>query len=438
VRAAIVGFGCRVNQSESEGMAAALRAAGWAIREVEQADVVVVNGCAITAAAEADGRAAVRRIARVNPAARVVVTGCWAESVRDGALGLPGVALVVGNAGKPDIVAHAADALRERGPDVAIARLRRQPHGAPRLDGESLRELPIDVDARARVLLKVQDGCDYRCSFCIVPSVRGPSRSLAPARVLAGLDGLVAAGVREVVLTGIHLGTYGRDLRPRSRLAELVAGALERLGPARLRLSSIDPHEVDEELLRLIATHPDRLCRHLHLPVQSCDDGVLRAMRRAHDVAEFVDLVARARRAVPDLAISSDVIVGHPGEDDEAFARTHDVLSMLPIAYLHVFPYSPRRGTLGPTLPGQVAPATIAARSRALRALSRAKAAAFRQGLADRSHDVVVHRRADAAGVWWGRTDHDVRVRVDGGASHAGARVRVHLEGDGWTARPIA
>jgi threonylcarbamoyladenosine tRNA methylthiotransferase MtaB len=429
VRAAIVGFGCRVNQSESEGMAAALRAAGWAIREVEQADVVVVNGCAITAAAEADGRAAVRRIARVNPAARVVVTGCWAESVRDGALGLPGVALVVGNAGKPDIVAHAADALRGRSPDVALARLRQR---------EPLRELPIDVDARARVLLKVQDGCDYRCSFCIVPSVRGPSRSLAPARVLAGLDGLVAAGVREVVLTGIHLGTYGRDLRPRSRLAELVVGALERLGPARLRLSSIDPHEVDEELLGLFAAHPDRLCRHLHLPVQSCDDGVLRAMRRAHDVAEFVDLVARARAAVPDLAISSDVIVGHPGEDDDAFARTHDVLCALPIAYLHVFPYSPRRGTLAPTLPGQVAPSTIAERSRALRALSRAKAAAFRQRLADRSHDVVVHRRADAAGVWWGRTDHDVRVRIDGGASHAGARVRVHLERDGWTARPIA
>ncbi len=429
MRAAIVGFGCRVNQSESEGMAAALRAAGWAIREVAQADVVVVNGCAITAAAEADGRAAVRSIARQNPAARVVVTGCWAESARADVLGLPGVARVVGNAGKPDIVAHAQAVLRERGPDVAIARLRRT---------DALRELPIDVDARARVLLKVQDGCDYRCSFCIVPSVRGPSRSLAPARVLAGVDALVGAGVREIVVTGIHLGTWGRDLRPRARLVDLVADALPRLGRARLRLSSIDPHEVDDALLRLLAAHPDRLCRHLHLPVQSCDDGVLRSMRRAHSVDEFVDLVARARALVPELAISSDVIVGHPGEDDEAFARTHDVLAALPLAYLHVFPFSPRRGTLAPSLPGQVAPATIAARSRTLRALSRAKAAAFRSTLVDRDHDVVVHRRADAAGVWWGRTDHDVRVRVEGGAIHAGARVRVRLASDGWTARPIA
>jgi threonylcarbamoyladenosine tRNA methylthiotransferase MtaB len=431
VRAAIVGFGCRVNLSESDGMAALLRARGWAICEVEHADVVIVNGCAITAAAEADGRAAVRRAARANPRARVVVTGCWAEAAREQAARLPGVALVVGNAGKPDIAEHAARVLAcdvGARPDVAIARLRR---------GDPLRELPSDVDARARVLLKVQDGCDYRCSFCIVPSVRGPSRSLAPAQVLAQLEALVAQGAREVVLTGIHLGTYGRDLRPRTELVDLVAAALPRLGPARLRLSSIDPHEVDDALLALVRGGSGVLCRHLHLPVQSCDDGVLRAMRRAHDAAAFVDLVARARAAVPELAISSDVIVGHPGEDDDAFARTHATLAALPIAYLHVFPYSPRAGTTAPSLPGQVASTTIAARGKALRALSRAKAAAFRASLADREHDVVVHRRPDRAGVLWARTDHDVSVRMQDGAMHAGARVRIRLGSDGWTARPI-
>ena len=431
MRAAIVGFGCRVNLSESDGMAAALRTGGWAICDVEQADVVIVNGCAITEAAEADGRAAVRRAARVNPQARVVVTGCWAEAAREQAASLPGVALVIGNADKPDIVEHATRVLARDSstrPDVTIARVRR---------GDPLRELPSDVDARARVLLKVQDGCDYRCSFCIVPSVRGPSRSLAPAQVLARLDAIVAAGAREVVLTGIHLGTYGRDLRPRVRLVDLVADALPRLGPARLRLSSIDPHEVGDDLLALVRDRPDALCRHLHLPVQSCDDGVLRAMRRAHDAAAFVDLVARARAMVPELAISSDVIVGHPGEDDEAFARTHATLAALPLAYLHVFPYSPRAGTTAPSLPGRVASATISARGKALRSLSRAKAAAFRASLADREHDVVVHRRPDRAGVWLARTDHDVSVRMQGGAAHAGARVRVHLGSDGWTAQPI-
>ena len=313
-------------------------------------------------------------------------------------------------------------------PDVRVGRLLRTP----------LQVLPPVADARARALLKVQDGCDYRCSFCIVPSVRGPSRSLAPAAVLARLDALVAAGAREVVLTGIHLGTYGRDLRPRMQLVDLVAAALPRLGPARLRLSSIDPHEVGDELLALVREHPAALCRHLHLPVQSCDDGVLRAMRRAHDAADFVDLVARARAAVPELAISSDVIVGHPGEDDDAFARTHATLAALPLAYLHVFPYSPRAGTVAPSLPGRVASATIAQRGRALRALSRTKAATFRASLAEREHDVVVHRRPDRAGVFWARTDHDVSVRMQDGATHAGARVRVHLGSDGWTARRIA
>lgn len=432
MRAAIVGFGCRVNLSESDGMAAALRAAGWAIGDVEAADVVVVNGCAITEAAEADGRAAVRKALRANPRARVVVTGCWAEAARDAAAGLPGVTLVVGNADKPDIAAHAARVLGrdpDARPDVAITRLSR---------GAVLRELPSDVGARARVLLKVQDGCDYRCSFCIVPSVRGPSRSLPTAAVVARLDALVHAGAREVVLTGIHLGTYGRDLQPRTGLAALVAALVPRLGPARLRLSSIDPHEVSDELLALLREHPRGLCRHLHLPVQSCDDGVLRKMRRAHDAADFVELVARARAAVPEIAISSDVIVGHPGEDDDAFARTHATLAALPLAYLHVFPWSPRAGTLAPSLPGRVANATITARGKVLRELSRAKAAAFRAGLADREHDVVVHLRPDRAGVVWARTDHDVSVRMVDGGAHAGARVRIHLGSDGWTARPIA
>jgi threonylcarbamoyladenosine tRNA methylthiotransferase MtaB len=432
VRVAIVGFGCRVNRSEAEGMAAALAASGWAIRGVEDADVVIVDGCAITAAAEADARAAVRRAVRANPGARVVATGCWAEAAREHATALPGVALVLGHAGKADIAEHARCVLgraADARPDVALARLRR---------GDPLRELPTAVDARARVLLKVQDGCDYRCSFCIVPSVRGPSRSLAPQSVLARLSAIVAAGAREVVLTGIHLGTYGRELRPRADLAALVAAALPRLGPARLRLSSIDPHEVGDELLALVRDHPRAICRHLHLPVQSCDDGVLRAMRRAHDSTEFVDLVLRARAAVPEIAISSDVIVGHPGEDDAAFERTRATLAALPLAYLHVFPWSPRPGTLAPSLPGRVASATIAARGKVLRDLSRTKAAAFRATLVDREHDVVVHRRPDRAGVLWARTDHDVRVRLEGGAEHAGARVRVRLGSDGWTARPIA
>lgn len=422
MRAAVLGFGCRLNASETEAMRAALVRAGVGTATIDDADVVVVNGCTITHAADRDAAAAVRRIHRRNPTAKIVVAGCYGASSTREAAALPGVALVVGNAEKPDIarlVARAA--VHDGAPDVAVARLTRD---------MPLRVLPPAADARARVLLEIQDGCDYRCSFCIVPSVRGPSRSLPQAEIVARARALAEAGAAEIVLTGVHLGTWGRDL-DRVGLPALVRSILPVLGDARLRLSSIDPHEVDDALLELLATEPRRICRHLHLPVQSCDDGVLARMRRAHRRQSFVDLVARATAAVPGIAISTDVIAGHPGEDDTAHASTRDTLAALPLAYMHVFPYSVRRGTAAAAMPDKVESATVTRRAAELRSVSAMHESAFRAAHGHGLLDVVVHRRPDARGVWWAVSDHDLAVRLSAdAAAFAGRRALVRAVGD--------
>jgi threonylcarbamoyladenosine tRNA methylthiotransferase MtaB len=429
VRAQVIGFGCRLNQSESDAIGAGLREQGWAIGAAVDPEWIVINTCAITHAADADARAAVRKAHRDHPDARIVVTGCWAEAEPEVAARLPGVRMVIGSAAKHELVARitGADASLGEAPDVHVGQLRRGP----------LHVLPPVADARARALLKVQDGCDYRCAFCIVPSVRGPSRSLRADEVLARVRALVAAGVAELVMTGVHLGSWGRDLGEREGLAVLVARIVPELGAARLRLSSIDPHEVDDVLLGTMAAHPRAICRHLHLPVQSCDDGVLRRMRRAHRTACFTALVARARAAMPGIAISSDVIAGFPGEDDDAFAHTHAVLAELPLAYLHVFPYSPRRGTTAATMADQVRSTTITTRARRLRLLSQRKAEAFRAAAVGNVLDVVVHRRADAGGHWWARSDTDLSVELRDGERFAGERLRARLDENGAEVMPI-
>ncbi len=426
VRATILNFGCRLNAAEGEAVAASLRAQGWELGSIADADVVVVNGCAITQAAEADARAAVRRVQRARPSARIVAAGCWAEADPQAAA-LPGVDAVVGNADKTELAAVAqAVVMRPRGTiDVHVSQLHRRLVVDPG---------PIDPDARGRALVKVQDGCDYRCSFCIVPRVRGPSRSLSLVQIQARVRALVAAGVRELVLTGIHLGTWGRDLVPRRSLAELVVALAEVLDGARLRLSSIDPHEVDDALLDAMVAAGPRICRHLHLPVQSCDDGVLARMRRAHRSATFVATVHRALERLGTAAISSDVIAGFPGEDVAAAERTLATLTALPLAYLHVFPFSVRPGTPAAEFSDRVPAATIAARSAALRALSDQHAARFRGALVGTSLDLVAHRRADRRGQWWARSDHDVRVRLAQPPREPGRRFSALLGADGLTA----
>lgn len=421
MRVALLTHGCRCNQAETDALAQQLVAHGHRIVDTPQeAEAAVLNSCTITAAADADARRRLRTLRRDFPGLRLVATGCWATAQPAEAERLAD--LVVGNDDK--------DALPLRLEQTAAfvpasALVRRAP-------GRLVAAPPV---VRARALLKIQDGCNYRCAFCIVPSVRGASRSVPLSEVARQLEGLVAAGVPEVVLTGIHLGTWGRDLRPRLSLCSLVEALLPRLGPARLRLSSIDPHEVDDALLDLFVAHPDRLCRHLHLPVQSVDEGVLRRMRRGHDAAAFIDVVQRATARVPGLAIGTDVIVGFPGEDEAAFERTRARLSSLPMAYLHVFPYSERQGTAAAMMAGAIPRAVRAARCRTLRAVSDRAAADFRRALAGTPADVVVHRRPDAAGRRIGLTDNYVRLVLPD-TVRPGARLAVLVDAEGRGALP--
>ena len=420
MRVAFATLGCRLNQFETDALVRAAQEAGHEIVEfADAADLYVVNSCTITHDADADTRQLVRRAARQVPGARVVVTGCMANADPDALAAMPEVARVLGNREKErffDLALGSGDDRVHVGATDLTRRLR------------ITRLRPSADPRRSRAYLKIQDGCDYRCSFCIVPQVRGRSSSLPRADACAQLRELVAAGVPEVVLTGVHLGTYGRDLQPRCDLVALLADLLADLGPARLRLGSVDPHEVSPALIDLLAGDR-RLCRHLHLPVQSGDDGVLRAMRRAHTVADLRALVPRLVAAVPGIHLGTDVIAGFPGESEACFAATHALLAGLPLASLHVFSYSEREGTSAVDLPDSVPPAQRLARTRALRQLSVAKNLEFRRGqLGARCPAVVYRARERRGGRLVALTDNYIKVELDGPDALLGRAIEVELD----------
>jgi threonylcarbamoyladenosine tRNA methylthiotransferase MtaB len=418
MRVAFETLGCRLNRAETDAMQAEVTAAGHEVVPAnEGADVLVLNSCTITGQADADVRRHVRRARRRHPGLQVVVTGCAATADPQGVAALPGVALVLGNADKHGLAGR-IEGLSDVSGAISVAPVR-----------ELVQLRPAMPRDRVRPLLAVQNGCNYRCSFCIVPHVRGPSQSRPLLETVEALHRLVDAGAREVVITGAHLGTWGVDLRPRRRLHELVAALLPALGRARLRLSSIDPHEVDDELVAVMREHPDRICRNLHLPVQSGDPSVLRRMRRGHSAEDFTRLALELARVVPGIGIGTDVIVGFPGEDDAAFERTHAMLQALPLSYHHVFAYSTRTGTPAATMAGQVPPPVKAARSRALRELSAEQGRCFAASFVGETLDAIVVRGRD--GRLWALTDNYLRLPLRGPARAPGTRLRVAVELDG-------
>jgi threonylcarbamoyladenosine tRNA methylthiotransferase MtaB len=421
MRIAFATVGCRLNQCETDALRGKAETAGFAVVPfAEVADVYVVNTCTITAEADADSRQLVRRAVRRNPAALVAVTGCYAQGSPEAVAAIPGVDLVLGNVEKTRLFQHLREARRAGLPRIQVSDIADQ----RRADGDEYGP-GIESD-RTRAFLKVQDGCSFTCSFCIVPTVRGPNRSLPAGTVLAEMRRLHAAGFPEVVLTGIHLGTYGRDLSPRGSLADLCRAIAELPEAPRIRLSSVDPHEVGGDLIRLLGESP-RFCRHLHLPLQSGDEAVLRRMRRAHTAEQFRALVERLVGTIPGLAVTADVIVGFPGEDEAAFRRTYDLLAALPVAGLHVFRFSPRAGTAAADYPGQLSDPVKAARSRELRALAAEKAQAFRQRFLDETLEVAVLHRSRPDGMREGFSDNALKVWFPGDAGLQGRLVRVRI-----------
>ena len=422
VRVQIATLGCKVNTYDSATIAERLRAAGCELVAADApADVVIVNSCTVTDAADAESRRLVRRVRRAHPRARIVLTGCYAQTRPDEAAQIAAIDHVIGM--------NRLDALVDVVTSPGTAR--------PRIDvGNARRERRVSTfGARAfpeqtRAFLKVQEGCDLFCTFCIVPMARGASRSLPPREVLAEVRALAGAGFEEIVLTGVHLGGYGADLEPRVDLRWLVEAIAEQGLVPRVRLSSIDPHEVTEPLVRLMADAP-AVCPHLHVPLQAGDDGTLRRMRRRYDTVLARERLAMIRELLPDAAIGSDLIAGFPGEDEAAFARTLALVEESPLTYLHVFPYSVRTGTTAAKLGGQNPADVITARARRLRAAGEQKRIGFARGFDGAEAEVLLERtRERASGALRGYTRNYLRVHADGPDNWCGRRLGMRLRVD--------
>jgi len=457
-------FGCRATQADAAAIESQLRARGFcAAPGATAADVVVVNTCTVTAAADADARRAIRAIHRANPAARIIATGCYAQRAPEDLAALPGVAFVVGNSHKPEIPrlaaidgAAAAESSLSGAGLVPISSLRASvaaPAPAPRpatiLVGDIFAQTEVLVAPieggeaqHTRPILKIQDGCNHRCAFCVIPSVRGNSRSFAPARVVEELNALASRGHREIVLSGIHLGSYGRDLLPRADLLGLLRLILRDTSLERLRLSSIEPMDVTEDLVSLVAS-TERIARHFHVPLQSASNRILAAMHRWYRAEHYARRLEWVSARLPGAAIGADVIAGFPGESDSDHRATIEFLRAQPLTYLHVFSFSPRPGTPAAALSGQLSPRVILERARELRAIGAEKKSAFLTRHAGKLLSVLTLRpspRDAALGVTPAVSSNNIEIQLPG-AWPANQMIDVRATGVtpvGLTAEPCA
>lgn len=417
----LVTVGCKLNQYESEGLADLFESAGYDVVPFDcEADVYVVNTCTVTGRSEYRSRQMIRRAARRNPRASVVATGCYAQREPAQLARMPEVSLVVGQTAKQELVAL-LDRMPPRAED-GTAHSVVYPHADAAFQA-------LDVGrfrGHTRAFVKIQDGCDRGCAYCAVPAARGPCRSRAPDDVIAQAERLVRSGHREIVLTGVHIGAYSDG--GSFGLPELIdrLSGLEDLD--RIRLGSIEPGELTRGLSEAVVTN-GKLANHLHVPLQSGSDRVLESMRRGYTRDEY----ARAVRAVTErdrsCGLGADVMVGFPGESDEDFADTVSLLAELPFTYLHVFSFSPRRGTPAASMDGLVPPAEKKRRSRELRELGREKSLAFRRGLAGATVEVLVEETDGRRGIVSGLAGNYVRVEFEGAVSLYNRLVQVRVDG---------
>ncbi|HEY2915417.1 MAG TPA: tRNA (N(6)-L-threonylcarbamoyladenosine(37)-C(2))-methylthiotransferase MtaB, partial [Candidatus Angelobacter sp.] len=456
-------FGCRATQADGAALERQLLTqklvqAGSA----READVVVLNTCTVTAAADQDARASIRRIHRENPGAKIMVTGCYAQRAPQEIAALPGVTWVVGNSHKHRVAEIAAGngfgagleaqaiesysseqgfgdhGIQESGPQNFVS-LEAVSLSAPAftLVGDifahtELIAAPVfsgdTIAEKTRPNLKVQDGCDNRCSFCIIPSVRGQSRSMKLDRVIEEANALVSAGYREIVLSGINLGRWGRDFQPQQKFEQLVRALLEYTGIEKIRISSVEPMDWSDDLIALVAGSP-RIAKHAHVPLQSGSDRILRKMHRKYRPWHYAEKIRKIREAMPEAAIGADVMVGFPGETDELFEESRSFIEHLPFTYLHVFTYSSRPGTPSAAMPDQVPVHIARERNRVLRELAAEKNHAFRESFVGRSLDVITLQTGDND---WTEalSDNFLKVRL-AGRHEANEWTKVEIEGVG-------
>ncbi len=434
-------FGCRATQADGAAIERQLLGRGLQrASAAAEAEVVVLNTCTVTASADQDARAAIRRIHRENPGARILVTGCYAQRAPEELSALPGVSLVVGNSHKHELASHVAPLASDAGCPThpflwdewgaASTTGSRASNFVPlaQLSARAATVIVGDIFAHTELMaapvfeagsfdktrpnLKVQDGCNNRCSFCIIPSVRGRSRSLKLDEVLREVDALVANGYREIVLSGINLGRWGRELTPRMNFAAMLRAILEHTTVEKIRISSVEPMDWTNEVIELVASSP-RICKHAHVPLQSGSDRILRKMHRKYRPWHYADRIERIRRAMPDAAIGADVMVGFPGETDDDFEQTRALIDRLPFTYLHVFTYSSRPGTPSAEMPEQVPVHAARERNRVLRELAAQKKREFMQSFIGRELEAITLTHYDGE-FTEALTDNYLKLQVPG------------------------
>jgi len=417
-----VTLGCKLNRFDTAAIEGELARRGLHPEDdPSRAAVVIVNTCTVTGKADIEARRRIRGLRRDNPDCRLLVTGCYAELDAEAIRSIGGVDFVFGNRDKPR-VGSILDALGI-GERVAGDREPSADRGC-----DAVLDLPraLHFGDRSRAFLKVQEGCRLVCSYCIIPTVRGPSRSVPPDRVERVALDLIKDGYREIVLTGVNVGDYGRDLEPRTDLAALLRRLLDAVGPNRVRLNSLEPLTVRDSIIELMAADP-RLAPHLQIPLQSGSDAILRAMRRNYGAGPYLERLGRLREAVPHAGLGADVIVGFPGETDARFRETLDLVQASPLNYLHVFAWSPRPGTPAAELSDRVHGSVVRERSAALRSLADDRSYRFRSGFAGEGLDAVVLSPSRDGRVR-ALTGNFIEVSLPSHATTRGEIVRVRVE----------
>ncbi len=400
-------LGCRVNQYDTDSIRGLFLQAGFEEADFNgPADVYIINTCSVTQVGEKKSRQLIRRTKKRNDAAKVIVTGCYAQLDPELLASMPEVDAVVGTNERKRIVAIVGDLL-DHGRDEAFTAV----HDVRQHD--EFEEIPLYPSAveHTRADLKIQEGCNNFCAYCIIPYTRGALKSRRPDSVIAEAKRLVDAGFKEIVLTGIHLGAYGRDLDDHPSLAHILDRLVKETDVSRIRMGSIESLEIDDDMIAVMNSS-DRICRHLHLPLQAGSDAVLKVMNRHYTVAEYEALIARLRSRIDGLTVSTDLILGFPGETEALFEETMETLKRLNFSHIHAFPYSPRKGTPAATMSGQIDTAEKKRRVELVNELSARQKAALLESLVGTKASVLVETQEGTEGE--GFTGNYERVAVNG------------------------
>lgn len=413
-------LGCKVNSYETEAIWQLFVKRGYQKVEFEQeADVYVINTCTVTNTGDKKSRQVIRRAIRQNPDAVIVVTGCYAQTSPKEVMAIPGVDIVVGTQGRDQLLDYVEQYKQERQPILAVGNIMKQ---------RTYEELKVPTfSERTRAFLKIQEGCNNFCTFCIIPWAKGLSRSRDPQNVLREAKKLVASGFKEIVLTGIHTGGYGEDLTDYC-LADLLRELDQIEGLARIRISSIEASQIDDELVHVL-NQSSKMCRHLHIPLQAGDDQVLKRMRRKYTVAEYREKILQLHEALPQVAITTDVIVGFPGETEEQFHNTYRLIEELAMYQLHVFPYSKRTGTPAARMPDQVPAEIKHQRVERLIQLSKQLQKRYAQQFIGEVLDVIPEREIEERpGYYTGYSDNYLPIQFPASPDLVGKICRVRLD----------